>query len=149
MTLEEILDQWKEDCALLRQDLREAALTTPYVLGTYEQIYALEMRDLRKARANLERLYALMWDWLYAYPTVKDRCQKIGLEENPKKPLDKASAERMIKTHPKYVAVAEVLGEQETKVGVVRDLLDSIKFRNKTIENMIYLQRNSGGLLLE
>lgn len=145
MTIDEIKAQWEEDCKLLKTDLREACLQIPYQLGTYEGIYAQEARVKFKRKRELDQRYALMHKWLYAFPTVKEECEAIGLTENPKKPIDKAEAERTIKTHPLYVELEERLENQELKLNMLRNFIDSLKYRNKQVENLINLDRYYGG----
>ena len=137
-TLEEVLQEWQEDCQIGRTNLDEVSRQTPMLHAKYLSI--LSQTKLRLKQAEMNQKTLLKKKWLYYNGKMTQ--EQIEAEGWDYDPLDGL---KIMKGDLDYYYDSDVEIQQsvlkieylKTLISTLSDIVDALKWRHQTIGNMI------------
>lgn len=144
--LEEVLEAWKEDCQVPRNNLDEASRQTPSLHAKYLEY--LSFTRLRLKDAEMKQKILLKDKWLY-YNGKMDHAtiERLGWEFDPFGGL------KVLKGEMEYYYNSDKdIQESEAKaqylkemIDVLKEIVDTLRWRHQTIGNMIKWRQFEAG----
>lgn len=149
LTLEELEAEWDEDCLIDDMDVDLSAQAVPELHAKYSKYYTQVLRREFKLDQRYKRL-TILKERHYGGKMDKDELDKMGWSYKPfafgeAKPT-KTEQKRLIPIDPDLKDITSEIHE----LGVIKTklelIIDSIKWRNQTIKNVIdYRKYRDGG----
>lgn len=138
ITLENILEMWKEDCKIDNTSLDEVSRKTPNLHAKYLEIRAAAKLKLQQEEMKQKTL--LRDKWLYYNGKMsKEKIEKLGWKFDPFDGL------RVLKGEMDYYYNADIdIQESEKKIEywknvltTIEEIINNLNWRHQTINNMI------------
>lgn len=137
-TLEQVLQEWEEDCRISRTNLDEVSRQTPTIHAKYLSILAQTKLRLKQAEMDQKRLLKKKW----LYYNGKMNQEQIDAEGWDYDPLDGL---KIMKGDMDYYYDSDAEIQQsvlkieylKTMISTLSDIVDALKWRHQTIGNMI------------
>lgn len=140
MTIEEIHTEWAVDGKLDRTNLVKSALDRFELHNKYWKILNNEKRIFFKIKADRATYY----DFLLRYWTdpssssiPDEELEMYGFPVRNGLAMPKAAVDKKIEADPKFIELNLKYCTQEQKCEFLIDIIQSIRYRNKDIENAL------------
>ena len=134
MTIEEILELWKNDAPINQLDLSESTRQIPNLHAKYYEIYVHEKVHLLKLRSLWKKLKFEKQEFLIN-PTQDGFDRGWQFPERGKPLRNEIST--FVEADNDVLKVELNVGMQEEKVELLKDILKSIHSRNFIIRNLL------------
>lgn len=144
--LQQILEMWKEDCAIERNNLDETSRITPALHAKYLELLA--QAKLAKKRADFQQKSLLKDKWLYYNGKMsQEDIEQQGWVPDPFNGLKvlKGEMEHYYDSDPEIQKSEEKIVYWKTIVETLTDIIDNLKWRHQTIGNMIRWRQFESG----
>jgi hypothetical protein len=147
MTLDNILELWKEDSKIDEVHLDNASIKSASLHSKYLELYSLSKLRLKKKDYELAVLKKDKWLY-YNGKMPKEDMDSRGWPYDPfnglAKPL-KSEMDIYFDTDPDISKLKMVMEYQQTIVETLKDILDNVRWRHTTIKNIIDFRRFTAG----
>ena len=144
--LQQILEMWKEDCAIERNNLDETSRVTPALHAKYLELLA--QATLAKKRADFQQKSLLKDKWLYYNGKMsQEDIEQQGWVPDPFNGLKvlKGEMEHYYDSDPEIQKSEEKIVYWKTIIETLTDIIDNLKWRHQTIGNMIRWRQFESG----
>ena len=144
--LQQILEMWKEDCAIERNNLDETSRVTPALHAKYLELLA--QAKLAKKRADFQQKSLLKDKWLYYNGKMsQEDIEEQGWVPDPFNGLKvlKGEMEHYYDSDPEIQKSEEKIVYWKTIIETLTDIIDNLKWRHQTIGNMIRWRQFESG----
>jgi len=144
--LQQILEMWKEDSVIERNNLDETSRLTPALHAKYLDLLA--QAKLAKKRAEFQQKTLLKQKWLYYNGKMtQDEIEENGWVPDPFDGLKvlKGEMEHYYDSDPEIQKSEEKIVYWKTIIETLTDIIDNIKWRHQTIGNMIRWRQFESG----
>ena len=144
--LQQILEMWKEDSVIERNNLDETSRTTPALHAKYLELLA--QAKLAKKRAEFQQKTLLKQKWLYYNGKMtQEEIEENGWVPDPFDGLKvlKGEMEHYYDSDPEIQKSEEKIVYWKTIIETLTDIIDNIKWRHQTIGNMIRWRQFESG----
>lgn len=144
--LQQILEMWKEDCAIERNNLDETSRVTPALHAKYLELLA--QAKLAKKRADFQQKSLLKDKWLYYNGKMsQEDIEQQGWVPDPFNGLKvlKGEMEHYYDSDPEIQKSEEKIVYWKTIIETLTDIIDNLKWRHQTIGNMIRWRQFESG----
>ena len=144
--LQQILEMWKEDCAIERNNLDETSRITPALHAKYLELLA--QAKLAKKRADFQQKTLLKDKWLYYNGKMsQEDIEQQGWVPDPFNGLKvlKGEMEHYYDSDPEIQKSEEKIVYWKTIIETLTDIIDNLKWRHQTIGNMIRWRQFESG----
>lgn len=144
--LQQILEMWKEDCAIERNNLDETSRITPTLHAKYLELLA--QAKLAKKRADFQQKSLLKDKWLYYNGKMsQEDIEQQGWVPDPFNGLKvlKGEMEHYYDSDPEIQKSEEKIVYWKTIIETLTDIIDNLKWRHQTIGNMIRWRQFESG----
>lgn len=145
-SLEEILAEWEEDCAIPPHQIDETQRKTPNLHAKYMRRLAewkLFAKSAENARARLEKD-----KWLYYSGKMdEETLRKKGWEPDPFNGLNvlKGDREHWRAADPDIQEMEEKTAVIKTTIATLEEIIQTLRWRHSTIKNIIDFRRFESG----
>jgi|TARA_B110000285_G_C15100536_1_gene604746 hypothetical protein len=146
LDLKSILDMWKDDCEISRNDLAESSRLTPTLHAKYLEI--LSTTKLNMKRAEFQQKTLLKNKWLYYNGKMdQSELEAFGWDPDPFQGLKvlKGEMEYYYDADPEIQKSEEKIQYLKTIVDTLSEIVENIKWRHQTIGNMIKWRQFESG----
>ena len=146
-TIEEVLEAWKVDCEIPRNNLDETSRLTPTLHAKYLEILQYTKLRLKDAEMKQKILLKNKWLW-YNGKMNQSQIEQLGWNYDPLDGL------KIMKGEMDYYYDSDPeIQESELKIQYLKEMIDTLKeiisnlnWRHQTIGNMIrWRQFEAGG----
>ena len=137
-TIEDVLDAWKEDCQIPRNNLDETSRQTPTLHAKY--LEALQYTKLRLKDAEMKQKILLKNKWLWYNGKMNQaQIEQLGWDYDPLDGLKIMKGEMdYYYDSDKEIQESELkIQYLKTMIDTLSDIVDALKWRHQTISNMI------------
>ena len=144
--LQSILEMWKEDCIIPKNNLDESSRLTPALHAKYMELLA--QAKLAKKRAEFKQKSLLKEKWLYYNGKMTQQdIEDKGWVPDPFDGLKvlKGEMEHYYDSDPEIQQSEEKIVYWKTIIETLTDIIDNIKWRHQTIGNMIRWRQFESG----
>ena len=144
--LQQILEMWKEDSVIERNNLDETSRTTPALHAKYLELLA--QAKLAKKRVEFQQKTLLKEKWLYYNGKMtQEEIEQNGWVPDPFDGLKvlKGEMEHYYDSDPEIQKSEEKIVYWKTIIETLTDIIDNIKWRHQTIGNMIRWRQFESG----
>jgi len=147
LDLENIMNEWKDDCVIPQHQLDEVSRNTPMLHAKYLNILTTAKLKLKK-QENAQKML-LKDKWLYYNGKMDPRT--IAAKGWVQDPFDglkilKGELNYYYDSDPELQRSEEEIAYTKAIVQTVTEIVDTLKWRHQTIKNMIEWRRfESGG----
>ena len=144
--LQNILEMWKEDCVIPKNNLDESSRLTPTLHAKYMELLA--QAKLAKKRAEFKQKSLLKEKWLYYNGKMTQQdIEDKGWVPDPFDGLKvlKGEMEHYYDSDPEIQQSEEKIVYWKTIIETLTDIIDNIKWRHQTIGNMIRWRQFESG----
>ena len=144
--LQQILEMWKEDCAIERNNLDETSRITPALHAKYLELLA--QAKLAKKRADFQQKTLLKDKWIYYNGKMsQEDIEQQGWVPDPFNGLKvlKGEMEHYYDSDPEIQKSEEKIVYWKTIIETLTDIIDNLKWRHQTIGNMIRWRQFESG----
>ena len=144
--LQQILEMWKEDSVIERNNLDETSRITPALHAKYLELLA--QAKLAKKRAEFQQKTLLKQKWLYYNGKMtQEEIEENGWVPDPFDGLKvlKGEMEHYYDSDPEIQKSEEKIVYWKTIIETLTDIIDNIKWRHQTIGNMIRWRQFESG----
>lgn len=135
MTLEEIMNNWKEDCRIDGTKLQSEILRTPNMHQKYWDIQIAEKLLLERLKVRMVEMDILL-DGYFSKTLTQKELDDSGLEYTDKRYI-KTDIKKHIDVHPKMVEVKLKMAMQHEKIDFLKDCIKMIHGRSFLIKDLI------------
>jgi len=136
MKLEELQTMWDEDCVIDNTQLGAQSTNIPYLHAKWRRLLSTEVVSLANMIRDQKQLIREKQE-CYEIGETKESREK-GWEMPPRgKPIAKALIDKYTASDKDVLEMEFNVNFQKEKVDFVRDVLDSIRWRNAVIKNAI------------
>ena len=135
--LNDITEQWKEDCKI-NLPLDEASRETPKLHAKYLEFFNLSKFQLK--RADQDQKILLKVKWLYYNGKLsEEEVREKGWEPDPFNGLKilKGEMDYYYDSDPEIQKSEDKIDYYKIMVNTLSEIIDNIKWRHQTINNMI------------
>lgn len=147
INLEDVLEQWAQDCVIDKMNLFESSRQTPILHSKYLRL--LTQAKLMKQRAEMSQKTLLKDKWLYYNGKMDpDTLMEKGWKPDPFDGLKilKGEMDYYYDSDPEIQKSEEKVQYWKTVIETLIDILDNLKWRHQTVNNMIkWRQFTEGG----
>ena len=146
LNLQNIIDMWKVDCEIPKNNLDEASKVTPTLHAKYMEMLA--HAKLTRKRVEHQQKLLLKDKWLY-YNGKMDQ-QEIEEKNWAHDPFNglkilKGEMEYYYDSDPEIQQSEDKIVYWKTVIETLTDIIDNIKWRHQTIGNMIKWRQFESG----
>lgn len=139
LTLEQVLEQWKIDCAIDDMELDKSSRETPKLHAKYLELLSLSKLQKSRKEQEFKRLLKDKFMW---YNGKMDRVQmdEKGWDYDPYQGLTKPMKSDMdywYDSDPQIQQVQAQIDYWKTMIDTLSDILSNVTWRHQTIANMI------------
>lgn len=138
MNIEQIMQQWQEDCVIDKNNLDEVSRQTPMLHAKYLQM--LSEAKLRLKQAEMKQKTLLKDKWLYYNGKMsQEQIEAKGWDYDPLDGLKIMKGEmNYYYDSDKEIQESELkIQYYKTCIDTLTDIVDSLKWRHQTIGNII------------
>lgn len=148
LTLEQVLEHWKNDCTIDDMELDKSSRETPKLHAKYLEL--LSLAKLQKSRKEQE-FKRLLKDKFMWYNGKMDRVQmdEKGWDYDPYQGLTKPMKSDMdywYDSDPQIQQVQAQIDYWKTMIDTLSDILSNVTWRHQTIANMIRWRQFTSGV---
>jgi len=146
LNLENILNEWKDDCEIPKHKLDEVSRTTPSLHAKYLEYLSLTKLQLKRAEHSQQSL--LKEKWLYYNGKLsQEELESKGWEPDPFNGLKvlKGEMDRYYDSDPEIQRSEERIAYLKTIIDTLVEIVDSLKWRHQTIKNIIEWRKFEAG----
>jgi hypothetical protein len=141
--LEDLMEQWKKDCAIDQTDLATESMKIPMLHAKYYEYYSKENLLLSKVEHDYRQLLKLKFEY-YSGKMSDEEIQEYGWEQIDIKIVRK-DIDIYIDADPDVVTMLLKIALQREKVEFLKDVIKSIHNRNFTIRAALDFIKWSSG----
>lgn len=148
LTLEQVLEQWKIDCAIDDMELDKSSRETPKLHAKYLELLSLSKLQKTRKEQEFKRLLKDKFMW---YNGKMDRVQmdEKGWDYDPyaglTKPM-KSDMDYWYDSDPQIQQVQAQIDYWKTMIDTLSDILSNVTWRHQTIANMIKWRQFTSGV---
>lgn len=148
LTLEQVLEQWKIDCAIDDMELDKSSRETPKLHAKYLELLSLSKLQKSRKEQEFKRLLKDKFMW---YNGKMDRVQmdEKGWDYDPyaglTKPM-KSDMDYWYDSDPQIQQVQAQIDYWKTMIDTLSDILSNVTWRHQTIANMIKWRQFTSGV---
>jgi hypothetical protein len=148
LTLEQVLEQWKIDCAIDDMELDKSSRETPKLHAKYLELLSLSKLQKSRKEQEFKRLLKDKFMW---YNGKMDRVQmdEKGWDYDPYQGLTKPMKSDMdywYDSDPQIQQVQAQIDYWKTMIDTLSDILSNVTWRHQTIANMIKWRQFTSGV---
>jgi len=147
MTLDEIIEGWKEDSKIDAKNLDMTSIKSASLHAKYLEIYSVSKLQLKRQDWMMAVLKKDKWMY-YNGKLSKEEMDKFGWPYDPfnglTKPL-KSDMDMFYETDPDISKLKMQMDYQSTLVDALKDIMDNIKWRHSTIKTILDAQKFMAG----
>jgi len=148
LTLEQVLEQWKKDCAIDDMELDKSSRETPKLHAKYLELLSLSKLQKSRKEQEFKRLLKDKFMW---YNGKMDRVQmdEKGWDYDPYQGLTKPMKSDMdywYDSDPQIQQVQAQIDYWKTMIDTLSDILSNVTWRHQTIANMIKWRQFTSGV---
>ena len=145
LQLNDILEQWKEDC-LIELPLDESSRNTPKLHAKYLELHVTAKLQLKKSQLEQKSLLKDKWLYYNGKMTQEEIVEK-GWDPDPFDGLKilKGEMDYYYDADPEIQKSEEKIQYFKTVVETLTDIVDTIKWRHQTISNIIKWKQFQSG----
>jgi hypothetical protein len=148
LTLEQVLEQWKIDCAIDDMELDKSSRETPKLHAKYLELLSLSKLQKSRKEQEFKRLLKDKFMW---YNGKMDRVQmdEKGWDYDPYQGLTKPMKSDMdywYDSDPQIQQVQAQIDYWKTMIDTLSDILSNVTWRHQTIGNMIKWRQFTSGV---
>lgn len=145
-TLDDVLEQWKEDCQIPRNDLAETSRLTPMLHAKYLAVLSATKLRLKQAEMDQKRLLKLKW-LHYNGKLPQEEIEKHGWEYDPLDGLKilKGDMNHFYDADPEIQQSELKIQYLKEMAETLKDIVDALKWRHQTIKNIIEWKKFEAG----
>lgn len=137
-TLDDVLEQWKIDCEIPRNDLAETSRQTPMLHAKYLAVLSTTKLRLKQAEMEQKKLLKLKWLW-YNGKMSQEEMDTLGWDYDP------LEGHKILKGEMEYYYDSDKEIQEsvlkieylKTMINTLTDIVDALKWRHQTIGNII------------
>lgn len=135
MQIDEILNEWEKDSSIDRTDISGETLKVPKLHHKYLKIMTHESVVLKKLEIDKSTLLKLKWEY-YQGSLDKQTLDERGWEPFRLKVL-KTDIQMYLDADVDLQNINSKMQIQKQKTEILKEIINSITFRNNTIKNYI------------
>lgn len=148
LTLEQVLEQWKIDCAIDDMELDKSSRETPKLHAKYLELLSLSKLQKSRKEQEFKRLLKDKFMW---YNGKMDRVQmdEKGWDYDPYQGLTKPMKSDMdywYDSDPQIQQVQAQIDYWKTMIDTLSDILSNVTWRHQTIKNMLEWRKFTSGV---
>tara|TARA_R100001591_G_scaffold68576_2_gene77496 strand:- start:301 stop:741 length:441 start_codon:yes stop_codon:yes gene_type:complete len=140
MTIEDIINSWREDCKLDDTELDSEALRIPNLHAKYLRMLAENRVKLKALKVKQKQLHQTLYDYYKGDLNNPQDLEKLKREPWPKTVL-KQDMPMYIDADDDMIKMLSRIAMQEEVVGVCEEILKSVNNRGFQIKNAIDWRR--------
>ena len=140
MTIDEIINSWREDCKLDDTELDSEALRIPNLHAKYLRMLAENRVKLKALKVKQKQLHQTLYDYYKGDLNNPQDLQELKREPWPKTVL-KQDMPMYIEADDDMIKMLSRIAMQEEVVGVCEEILKSVNNRGFQIKNAIDWRR--------
>jgi hypothetical protein len=148
LTLEQVLEQWKTDCAIDDMELDKSSRETPKLHAKYLELLSLAKLQKSRREQEFKRLLKDKFMW-YNGKMDKTQMDEKGWDYDPfgglAKPM-KSDMDYWYDSDPQIQQVQAQIDYWKTMIDTLSDILSNITWRHQTISNMIKWRQFTSGV---
>jgi hypothetical protein len=148
LTLEQVLEQWKTDCAIDDMELDKSSRETPKLHAKYLELLSLAKLQKSRREQEFKRLLKDKFMW-YNGKMDKTQMDEKGWDYDPfgglVKPM-KSDMDYWYDSDPQIQQVQAQIDYWKTMIDTLSDILSNITWRHQTISNMIKWRQFTSGV---
>ena len=144
MTLEQLLDLWKQDCTVDKTELADESLKTITLHGKYMEIYKKEKLILIRLQKELPKLKLSK----YVFYTIgpDEETQKLGWKLPPRGAVIKSEVGDYLAADDDLISANLKIAIQQEKVDLLGDIVKEVQNRRWSIRAAIdFMKWTAGG----
>ena len=146
MNLDDILSDWKKDCAIEFTKLDVSSHETPKLHAKYLEL--LSTAKLKLKDAEFKQKFLLKDKWLYYQGKMtRDEVERKGWNPDPFDGLKilKGEMDHYYNSDPEIVESEAKIAYLNTIIDALKEILEHVKWRHQTIKNMIDYRKFEAG----
>lgn len=144
MTLDDILDEWKKDCALDEHSLDRESLRTSELHNKYLKMLLDQRSRLKMLKIEINRFRGELKSYLKGELNNPEDLKRLGREPSQIKILDR-NMDNYLDQDSAYINYNLKLIEQEEKVYALEEVLNQLNKRGFQIKEAVaFLKLKSG-----
>ncbi len=140
MTIEDIINSWREDCKLDDTELDSEALRIPNLHAKYLRMLAENRVKLKALKVKQKQLHQTLYDYYKGDLNNPQDLEELKREPWPKTVL-KQDMPMYIEADDDMIKMLSRIAMQEEVVGVCEEILKSVNNRGFQIKNAIDWRR--------
>jgi len=140
MTIDEIINSWREDCKLDDTELDSEALRIPNLHAKYLRMLAENRVKLKALKVKQKQLHQTLYDYYKGDLNNPQDLEELKREPWPKTVL-KQDMPMYIEADDDMIKMLSRIAMQEEVVGVCEEILKSVNNRGFQIKNAIDWRR--------
>jgi hypothetical protein len=148
LTLEQVLEQWKTDCAIDDMELDKSSRETPKLHAKYLELLSLAKLQKSRREQEFKRLLKDKFMW-YNGKMDKTQMDEKGWDYDPfgglVKPM-KSDMDYWYDSDPQIQQVQAQIDYWKTMIDTLSDILSNITWRHQTIKNMLEWRKFTSGV---
>lgn len=148
LTLEQVLEQWKTDCAIDDMELDKSSRETPKLHAKYLELLSLAKLQKSRREQEFKRLLKDKFMW-YNGKMDKTQMDEKGWDYDPfgglLKPM-KSDMDYWYDSDPQIQQVQAQIDYWKTMIDTLSDILSNITWRHQTIKNMLEWRKFTSGV---
>ena len=139
--LKEILEEWKEECKINPNKLDDTSRETPMLHAKYLSILSNARLQIKQAEWKQKVLLKQKWLW-YNGKMHQDEIEKLGWNPDPFDGLKilKGEYDYYYNADPEIVETEAKIQYLKEVAEVLKEIVDTLKWRHQNIGNMIKWQ---------
>ena len=146
MNLEDIMNEWSEDCAIGHR-LDEASQETPKLHAKYLNYLTQAKLTLKRLEAKQARLLKNKFLW-YNGKMPREDIEKFGWADDPFEGLKvmKGDLDIWYNSDEQLQESEALIAYYKTLIDTVREMVDTLKWRHQTVKNIIEVRKFEAGV---
>ena len=147
LTLEQVLEQWKIDCAIDDMELDKSSRETPKLHAKYLELLSLSKLQKSRKEQEFKRLLKDKFMW-YNGKMDKAKMDDLGWDYDPfdglTKPM-KSDMDYYYDSDPQIQTLQAQIEYWKTMIDTLSEIVSNITWRHQTISNMIKWRQFTSG----
>jgi hypothetical protein len=146
MNLEDIMNEWSEDCAIGHR-LDEASQETPKLHAKYLNYLTQAKLTLKRLEAKQAKLLKNKFLW-YNGKMPREDIESLGWADDPFEGLKvmKGDLDIWYNSDDELQQSEALIAYYKTLIDTVREMVDTLKWRHQTVKNIIEVRKFEAGV---
>ena len=146
MNLEDIMNEWSEDCAIGHR-LDEASQETPKLHAKYLNYLTQAKLTLKRLEAKQAKLLKNKFLW-YNGKMPREDIESLGWADDPFEGLKvmKGDLDIWYNSDDELQQSEALIAYYKTMIDTVREMVDTLKWRHQTVKNIIEVRKFEAGV---